>query len=184
MPRPLAAADRRAQILQWLQVARTPVPARDLGTRFNVSRQVIVQDIAMLRAAGHEIVATASGYMGPAQTSTRPYRQILAVSHGPERTEDELLALVDAGVRVLDVIVDHPLYGELRGILMLETRADVGRFMEQVTQHGVTLLSSLTGGLHLHTIEAEHPDQLRRAHAAMAERGYLVTDAGSDSPTL
>lgn len=172
--------ERREEILALLQASRAPIPARDLAARFGVSRQVIVQDVAVLRAAGHPILATAAGYLGPQISSSRPYRAVLAVRHTREQTEDELLALVGAGVRVVDVVVDHPIYGELRGLLMLETRDDVKRFMDRVNAERVSLLSSLTGGLHLHTIEAAHPEQLNRARAAMAERDYLVTDGTAD----
>lgn len=174
MTRAAGAEERRAGLLQVLQRRRGPVPARDLASRFGVSRQVIVQDMAVLRASGHEIIATHSGYLLRPSPSSRPYRAVIAVRHTREQTEDELNALVDAGVRVVDVTVDHPIYGELRGVLLIETRADVAAFMERVAAEGASLLSSLTGGLHLHTLEATHPDQLRRAREEMARRGYLV----------
>lgn len=175
-----ASRQRRALILQVLAATAAPVPARDLAERCGVSRQVIVQDVAVLRAAAHQIIATAAGYIMPPAESVRPYKQILAVRHRPEQTEDELNALVDAGVRVVDVIVEHPLYGELRGVLMLETRDDVARFMARVRRQGASLLSQLTDGLHLHTIEAAHPARLQAAQQAMAERGYLVNEGTFD----
>lgn len=170
-----AADQRRAGLLQALRAAARPVPARELAGRFGVSRQVVVQDVAILRAEGHPILATPAGYVVSGASPAWPYRAVVAVRHGRDDTEAELLALVEAGVRVVDVIVEHPLYGELRGVLMLETPDDVRRFMERLRAEGIQLLSSLTGGLHLHTLEARHPEALERARAAMARLGFLVS---------
>ena len=146
----------------------------ELARRLGVSRQVIVQDIALLRAAGEDVVATPQGYrLGPG-TPARPYRAVVAVRHTPAQTGDELYALVEAGVRVLDVVVEHPLYGELRGLLLLDTRDDVTAFLERVASSGAALLSSLTGGVHLHTLEAFHPDALEVARARLREKGFLL----------
>lgn len=167
--------DRRARILRLLQEAQGPVPGADLARRLGVSRQVVVQDVAILRAAGHEILATPQGYRLPAQAPR--YREVLAVRHGPEETEAELLCLVDHGLRVVDVMVEHPLYGELRGYLMLACREDVRRFVKAWREAGASLLSSLTGGLHLHTVEAEREEDVARARARLAEMGILVVEA-------
>jgi len=154
---------------------RHPAPAcgNELARRFHVSRQCVVQDIAILRAAGTDIVATPRGYRLP-DSSRRAHREILACRHAPERTEEELHILVDHGVKVLDVIVEHPLYGELRGSLMIESRADVQDFLRQVRTRKASLLSSLTGGVHLHTIEANRAETIARAKAKLRERGFLL----------
>jgi len=99
---------------------------------------------------------------------------LLACRHSPERTEEELEILVDHGVKVLDVIVEHPLYGELRGSLALESRADVRDFLTQVRASRAALLSSLTGGVHLHTVEASRPEMILRAKQRLRARGFLL----------
>jgi transcriptional regulator of NAD metabolism len=129
--------------------------------------------MAILRASGEEILATPRGYYLPREAS-QPHRAILACRHEPNRTEEELQILVDHGVRILDVIVEHPLYGELRGPLMLESRADVQDFLQQVIAKKATLLSSLTGGIHLHTVEASKMEMIARAKAALRTRGFLL----------
>ncbi len=166
---------RRRRILEILAAATEPVTGTQLAKRLGVSRQVVVQDIAILRAAGHDVIATPRGYMLQYQ---RPavVREVVAVRHTPEQTEDELNALVDAGVEVVDVIVQHPIYGELRGTLRIATREDVQAFMNRLRVTRAHLLSELTDGLHLHTLEAPHPEALRRAKEALRERGYLVED--------
>src|SRR5262249_10404226 len=102
------------------------------------------------------------------------HRAIIACQHGPERTQEELNVLVDHGVKVLDVIVEHPLYGELRGSLMIESRTDVTDFIRRWRKAGATLLSALTGGVHLHTIEASRPTMIALAKAELAAKGILL----------
>jgi hypothetical protein len=152
---------------------RAAVRGSELAGRFDVSRQCVVQDIAILRAGGTEIVATPRGYRLP-DAARAGHREILACNHPPERTEEELQILVDQGVKVLDVIVEHPLYGELRGSLMIESRADVQDFLQQVRSRKASLLSSLTGGVHLHTVEARNGEIVARARAKLRERGFLL----------
>jgi len=171
--RPDAAERRRQGILAWMRGHGEPIRGGELAKRFRVSRQCLVQDVAILRASGAQIEATPRGYRLP--ISAKPgHRAILACKHPPERTQEELNILVDHGVKVLDVIVEHPIYGELRGSLMLESRADVQDFLAQVSSSHAVLLSSLTGGVHLHTVEAARPELISRAKALLRERGILL----------
>lgn len=165
--------ERRRQIIRILQEVDQPITGTDLARRLEVSRQVIVQDMAVLRAAGEQVQASPQGYY-----LYRPVpgnqRVVVAVRHTPEQTEDELTALVDIGVEVVDVIVEHPIYGEQRGLLHITSREDVRQFIERWQETGARLLSELTDGLHLHTLEARRPEQLARAQQVLRERGYLV----------
>src|SRR5262249_28151369 len=114
---------RRDRILELISSATQPVTGTELASRLGVSRQIVVQDMAILRAAGADIVATPRGYLPGTPRGGRPVqREVLAVQHPREMIEAELNALVDLGVRVVDVIVEHPVYGELRGQLMLDSR--------------------------------------------------------------
>jgi uncharacterized protein len=164
---------RRLQMLDWLRTQPVPVQGGVVARRFRVSRQCVVQDIAILRASGHEILATPQGYRLPEQES-RVCRAILACRHTPERTEEELQILVDHGVKIVDVQVEHPLYGELRGVLMIESRADLQDYLKKVRSTKATLLSSLTYGVHLHTVEASREEMIARAKAKLRARGFLL----------
>lgn len=169
------SADRRLALLQLLRERRQPVTGTELAQRFGVSRQVIVQDIALLRAQGADIVATSQGYLyGEAGTAPVVSRR-LACRHTAAETRRELLTMVDSGCRVIDVIVEHPLYGEIRGLLLLSTPADVEEFVRRYEAQGAQLLSSLTGGVHLHTLEAPTPAALERAEKALRRQGILLT---------
>jgi len=166
-------ADRRRRLTEWMRAQAGAVHGSDLARHFRVSRQCLVQDVAILRAAGVEIVSTPQGYRLP-QTRTSAHRAILACRHTPEQTEEELHILVDHGVRVLDVVVEHALYGELRGSLMIESRADVQDFLRRWRATKANLLSSLTRGVHLHTVEASRPLMIARAKARLHQRGILL----------
>lgn len=164
---------RRHRIVESIRAHNGPLSGAELAKRLRVSRQCLVQDIAILRAAGAEIVATPRGYRLP-DSASETHRAVLACRHSPERTEEELQILVDHGVKVLDVIVEHPLYGELRGSLAIESRADVQDFLQRVKATHASLLSSLTHGVHLHTVEASRPEMISRARAQLRERGILL----------
>lgn len=168
-----SGAARRRRILQWIRTHRVPIRGNELAKRFHVSRQCLVQDVAILRAGGEQILATPRGYRLPEEPN-HAHREILACRHEPERTGEELEILVDHGVKILDVIVEHPLYGELRGSLMIESRADVQDFLKQVRAMHASLLSTLTGGVHLHTVEASRPEMISRAKAQLRARGFLL----------
>jgi transcriptional regulator of NAD metabolism len=168
-----SAHRRRRQIVDWMRSHRDPIAGADMAKRLRVSRQCLVQDIAILRAAGEEIVATPRGYRLP-DAASQSHRAVLACRHAPERTEEELQILVDHGVKILDVIVEHPLYGELRGSLMIESRTDVHDFLKRVKATHASLLSSLTAGVHLHTVEASRPQMISRALVTLRQKGFLL----------
>lgn len=170
----LSGRGRREAILGLLRTQVGPIKGAELARHFQVSRQSIIQDVLILRASGHEILSTPQGYLLPKTGGPRRHRAVLACRHRPEETEEELQILVDLGVKVLDVIVEHPLYGELKGHLMLESRADVQAFLHQVEVTGAKLLSSLTDGVHLHTVEASRPELLAEAQTRLRARGFLL----------
>ncbi|HYT07415.1 MAG TPA: transcription repressor NadR [Rugosimonospora sp.] len=169
-----SGATRRRRIVQWMRGRNGPVPGTELARHFRVSRQCLVQDIAILRAESNDILSTPQGYRLPAKQVLNGHRAVIACQHGPERTEEELQVFVDNGVRVLDVLVEHALYGEMRGSLMIESRADVQDFLRRWRSTKASLLSSLTRGVHLHTVEASKPEMIARARAELQSRGILL----------
>ncbi len=178
-----SGGERRQRIVALLRSARSPVRGTDLAAQLGVSRQVIVQDVALLRASGEPIVATPRGYALVEASPAPRHRAVLAVRHHRAQTEDELNLLVDLGLRVVDVLVEHPIYGEIRGSLMLDSREDVRQFMEQLHRSGAALLSELTGGVHLHTVEAPRLELLARAQEELRRRGYLLEERALSEKT-
>lgn len=125
----MTASERRQQIARLLSASQAPISATTLSQELGVSRQIIVGDIALLRAAGQEITATARGYVIPTQNGL--LRRI-ACMHSAGETRDELDAMVDCGCTVVDVIVEHPVYGQLTAPLHLSSRLDVDQFMKRM----------------------------------------------------
>lgn len=165
------STERRRAILRALREAEGPLPAAVLAGRLSVSRQVIVGDVALLRAAGEDITATARGYvLGRAAGG----RHTVVCRHAPEDMERELKLMVDYGCAVEDVVVEHSVYGQLTGRLDLASRYDVDEFMRRVTEGGDHPLSDLTGGIHLHTLRCPSEGAFRSLLAALRNEGFLV----------
>ena len=168
----MQAEERRRAILDSLRNTDTPVSAAALARRFSVSRQISVGDIALLRAA--DISATPRGYVIlPAATGL--IRRV-AVQHGPDGMEAELNAMVDQGCTVVDVIVEHPLYGQLTGPLQLSSRYDVQQFLKRCASADAQPLSNLTEGIHLHTLSCPDSEAFRRVQQTLRELGILLSD--------
>jgi hypothetical protein len=148
---------RRQQIAQILSEKEVTVTGSSLAKQFDVSRQVIVQDIAVLRAAGLQIVSTSNGYMIPKPRSRSLIRTFESIHSGIEDLEEELSIIVDLGGRIIDVMVEHPVYGEIVVALMINSREDLDEFLIKVKMNDAVPLSALTEGRHYHTIEI--PDQ-------------------------
>lgn len=169
----MTAAARRAGVLRALQGAAQPLSATALAERFGVSRQIIVGDVALLRAGGEEILATPRGY-ALRQGGEGLLLRTVACVHDAAGTERELNIMVDNGCTVRDVIVEHPVYGQLTGTLELRSRYDVAQFMERSA--GAPPLSSLTEGIHLHTLLCPDEAAFLRVKAALKEAGFLVEE--------
>ena len=143
-----------------------------LANRFHVSRQVIVGDVALLRAGGADILATPRGYVAHPPDAGCIRR--VACRHSGEEMGAELTAIVDQGCTVLDVIVEHPIYGQLTGSLQIASRYDVGQFLNRCRRSGAHPLSDLTGGIHLHTLRCPEEDAFTRAREALRELRILI----------
>lgn len=166
----MTAQERRGAILDMLTQSVRPVSATALARRFGVSRQLVVGDVALLRAGGAEIDATARGYvMGKRQTGL--LRQV-ACRHEAAGMEEELQIMVDNGCTVLDVIVEHPVYGQLTGALGLASRYDVRQFIQR--SNAAQPLSLLTEGVHLHTLSCPDEEAFLRVKEELAEAGFLL----------
>lgn len=169
--------ERRRKIMEILTEGGERVTGSVLASKLGVSRQVIVQDIALLRAQGHKILATPGGYaVLEAEPACGGIVKLIPVRHGRPETRDELYTMVDSGAEVIDVIVDHPVYGQLTGQLSLKTRSDVDRFINTMEQSGAGLLSSLTGGVHLHTVRVPDLETFKQLEDALRSKGFLLHD--------
>ena len=168
---------RRMNILEILNNRTTPVSGTELAGKLGVSRQVIVQDIALLRADNKEIMSTYKGYiLHSPDKDSREYMRVLRVNHGTEDTLDELQTIVDYGGRVLDVSVEHGLYGHITVDLIINNRLDASEFVAQMEQSHDQPLKALTGGCHYHTVAAAGERNLDLIEEALDKKGYLMQD--------
>jgi len=165
---------RRSKVLTMIKGSDRAVSASFLAREFGVSRQVIVGDVALLRAEGKEIIATARGYIVQNVVTKNLYARKIACCHTSEQTINELYLLVDLGVRVDDVVIEHEVYGELTGYLGIESRADADLFVKKLATSQSRLLSELTMGIHLHTVSCRNKKHFDEVMDAMKEAGYLV----------
>ncbi len=166
----MTAQQRRDAILDALAQAAGPVSAGALAGRFGVSRQLVVGDVALLRAGGAAIDATARGYV--IRRSRDGLRRQVACRHQAADMEKELQIMVDNGCTVLDVIVEHPVYGQLTGGLDLASRYDVREFIRR--SQAAQPLSLLTEGVHLHTLVCPGEEAFLRVREELADAGFLL----------
>jgi len=165
------ANQRRAAIAEHIAKSDQPVSATTLAGVFSVSRQIIVGDIALLRAGGLQVSATPRGYILPRDQVGQEYK--VACVHAPEDMARELEIMVDNGCTVVDVVVEHPVYGQLTGSLQLSSRYDVQQFVEKVKAENARPLADLTWGIHLHTVRCPDEQAFRRVHDQLDAEGLL-----------
>lgn len=169
----MTGPERQAYILEQLRLAKAPIPGRTFAEEANVSRQVIVQDVSLLKAKNEPIIATSQGYVYIREQEPSRKRRTIACKHSPEETKNELYLIVDHGVSIYDVRVEHPVYGDLTGILNVSSRQEADQFLKDLEKADALLLSELTDGLHLHTLEADSEAKLDAACQALDRAGYL-----------
>ena len=168
------AQTRRQAIAKRLEEEQKPISATALAKEFSVSRQIVVGDVALLRASGLDISATPRGYVLPARATGVTFT--VACSHSAEDMRTELNAIVDQGCTVLDVIVEHPIYGQLTGPLRLSSRYEVNQFLDRCREESAAPLSLLTEGVHLHTIVCPSFDCIPRIRQTLREAGVLLEE--------
>ena len=164
--------ERRNRIQHALISAGAPVSASALAKDLGVSRQVIVGDIALLRAAGENITSTPRGYMIKKGDETGMIK-VLACRHTPEQAKEELSTIVYYGGTVIDVIVAHPIYGQISAPLNIQSNYDVEQFIERINSNKAALLSDLTQGLHLHTIRFPDSEAYERTLTGLDQLGMI-----------
>lgn len=167
----MKAEERRKEIINLLLAAKNPISGSELAEQFNVSRQIIVQDISILKTLGYEIFSTHYGYIArPSSHIQKSFK----LRHTKEQTEDELNTIVDLGGSIVEVFVCHKAYGKVSVNLNICTRMHVKQFIENVRTGKSSELMDITGGYHYHTVRTESEEALNKIHDALKQKGYLV----------
>lgn len=168
------AVQRRERIQQILRDSKEPVSAAAMASQVHVSRQIIVGDVALLRAGGMDIQATPRGYILQTQDSEAEGNQYtIACRHGRDNLKEELYAVVDNGGGLLDVIVEHPVYGQITGKLHIFSRFDADNFVEKLLKNRASILCDITDNVHLHTLICRSEADYQRILAVLEEKGIL-----------
>ena len=169
----MKADQRRKEIVTILMAEKRAVPGGELAERLHASRQIIVQDIALLRATGYEILSTHNGYLIKV---TPLIERVFKVRHTSEQTGEELSLIVNLGGTVVDVFVRHKVYGKIEAPLHIFSLYGVEQFMKSLQSGKSSELMHITSGYHYHTVRAENEETLLRIAKALEEKGFLVPD--------
>ena len=169
----MKVAERRKAIVNLLLSAKEPISGSELAQRFDISRQIIVQDITVLKGTGYGILSTSRGYI---MQKSPLCERVFKVRHTTEQTEDELSCIVDLGGTVVDVFVWHKVYGKIDAPLNIFSQMHIKQFLEGVRTGQSTELMHITGGYHYHTVRADSEAVLDRIEAALTERHYIVPE--------
>ena len=171
----LTGEERRKELIRVLKQSNRAVSGTDLAKQFEVSRQVIVQDIALLRATNKKILSTNKGYILFRDDEKTKAKRIVCVLHKDTDILKEFECIVDCGAKVLDVVVEHEIYGQVSVDLLIQNRQDALSFVEQLRNCKSKSLSCLTDGVHYHTLEADSEAMLDSAEAALKEAVFLLS---------
>lgn len=166
--------ERRNLIIQTLSKCNSSISATSLANNFSVTRQIIVADIALLRASGYQIIADNKGYK--LITANNDLIKRIAVQHSKDDVNNEFYAIVDNGGKVLDVIIEHPIYGKISVELNITSRYEADEFVKKLNNTNSHPLSFLTQGLHIHTIEVPNNESFERIKLKLNELGILITE--------
>ena len=165
--------ERREKILEMLREATKPITGTEMAQTCQVSRQIIVGDIALLRASGTPVISTPRGYQLQ-KIKPMGVQESFLCKHGAEQVEAELNAIVDNGGIVHNVAVEHEIYGFMEGELNLKSRRDVQLYLKKMKTAQAPLLSSISGGVHTHLVETSTPEEMDAVRNALERLGVLV----------
>lgn len=163
--------ERRKHIIEYIGKSTAPVSGKQLAELYDVSRQVIVQDIALIRAGGYDVLSTNRGYV---LNVPKTVGRVIYVNHTDEQLEEELCMIVDMGGKVVNVMVDHKVYGKMEADLNITSRRNVQTFMEDMNSGKSSPLKNITSGDHAHLIEAENEEILDLIEEKFKEKGFLI----------
>jgi len=173
----MSKPERRNQIIEIIKSSAAPVSASMLAAQLNVSRQIIVGDIALLRASGQNISATPRGYVFENEDSKLAFGYIgfIACRHDEEKLAEELYAIVDFGGTIIDVTIEHSTYGQISGRLDIASRHDADEFINKLKLSQSKQLSDLTDGIHLHRIGCRDKQTFDLIVKSLVDRGIALT---------
>lgn len=167
----ITGSERRNEIISRIQNSAAPISGTALAQAYEVSRQVIVQDIALIRASGHDIISTNRGYL---LNEPHAASRIFKVHHTDEELENELCSIVDLGGKIVNVMVNHHVYGHIEAMLNINSRRKVMEFIEDIKTGKSSPLKNITSNYHYHKVEADSEETLDMIEDMLKCKGYLI----------
>ncbi|WP_195420749.1 transcription repressor NadR [Faecalicatena contorta] len=167
----MTGSERRNAIVSHIKNSAIAVSGKALAQEYEVSRQVIVQDIALIRASGHDIISTNRGYI---LNTPKSAGRVFKVNHTDDDLENELCSIVDLGGRVVNVMINHRVYGHMEAELNINSRRKVMEFMEDIRSGKSSPLKNITSNYHYHKVEADNEETLDMIEEMLRRKGYLI----------
>ena len=167
----MTGEERRTYIIELIKKSERPLSGTKLAEACDVSRQVIVQDIALIRASGYDIMSTNRGYIIQEQ---KAFRRTFKVQHTENQVEEEMIAIVDLGGKLINVSVNHKVYGRMEAELNVNSRRRVNEFMEDIRNGKSSPLMKITSNYHYHVVEAESEEILDEIEAMLDAKKMLI----------
>lgn len=173
----LTGAERRNEIIAQIRNSDVPVSGKSLAQMFHVSRQIIVQDIALIRAAGYEIISTNRGYLlnGPNEVS-----RVFKVAHTDEELETELFSIIDLGGKIANVMINHKVYGHMEATLNINSRRKAEEFLEGIRTGKSSPLKNITSNYHYHKVVADSEETLNLIEEMLKNKGFFISVSETD----
>lgn len=168
----MTGTERRTKIVELIRDSEKPLSGTALAKQCDVSRQVIVQDIALIRASGYDIISTNRGYI---IQEPLVRERIFKVNHTDEQLEEELYSIIDLGGTVVNVMVNHRVYGHMEAELRINSRRKVEAFMEDIRSGKSSPLKNITSNYHYHKVAADSEETLDLIEAALRQKHFLVS---------
>ena len=168
----MTGTERRTKIVELIQNSEKPLSGTALAKQCDVSRQVIVQDIALIRASGYDIISTNRGYI---IQEPLVRERVFKVNHTDEQLEEELYSIIDLGGTVVNVMVNHRVYGHMEAELRINSRRKVEAFMEDIRSGKSSPLKNITSNYHYHKVAADSEETLDLIEEALRQKNFLVS---------
>lgn len=168
----MTGTERRTKIVELIQNSEKPLSGTALAKQCDVSRQVIVQDIALIRASGYDIISTNRGYI---IQEPLVRERVFKVNHTDEQLEEELYSIIDLGGTVVNVMVNHRVYGHMEAELRINSRRKVEAFMEDIRSGKSSPLKNITSNYHYHKVAADSEETLDLIEEALRQKHFFVS---------
>ena len=170
----MTGTERREAIIEMMKNDPVPLSGTKLASVYGVSRQVIVQDIALIRAAGYDVISTNKGYILNTPVEVNNVERVFKVNHTDEQMEEELCCIVDLGGCVVNTMINHKVYGHLEAPLNIKSRRNGAEFMKDIYSGKSSPLKNVTSGYHYHTITADSTETMQLIENVLREKKFLV----------